>query len=94
MALKYVRAAADITELMKILWITVALLALTGSAFASDVLSDTPEGKSSMKQMGAYIVDLMPTVRAELETQNEGFFDVGRCDVHGRVRERRGQLRR
>ena len=146
MALKYVRAAADITELMKILWITVALLALTGSAFASDVLSDTPqnrakvvdeylkvvpvkdllddmteklaatvpennreafksmltkhfdldalvaaekqslakiftvgelramiayqstpEGKSSMKKMGAYIADLMPTVQAELE---------------------------
>src|SRR6516164_10881884 len=145
MALKYVRAAADITELMKILWITVALLALTGSAFASDVLSDTPqnrakvvdeylraipvkdllddmteklaatvpennreafksmltkhfdldalvaaekqslakiftvgelramiayqstpEGKSSMKKMGAYIADLMPVVQAEL----------------------------
>ena len=130
---------------MKILRITVVLLALTGSAFASDVLSDTPEnrakvvdeylraipvkdllddmteklaatvpennreafksmltkhfdldalvaaekqslakiftvgelratiayqstpeGKSSMKKMGAYIADLMPVVQAEL----------------------------
>ena len=130
---------------MKILRITVILLALTGSAFASDVLSDTPEnrakvvdeylraipvkdllddmteklaatvpennreafksmltkhfdldalvaaekqslakiftvgelramiayqstpeGKSSMKKMGAYIADLMPVVQAEL----------------------------
>src|SRR6516162_10046776 len=135
----------DITELMKILRITVVLFALTGSAFASDVLSDTPqnrakmvdeylkvvpvkdllddmteklaatvpednreafksmltkhfdldalvaaekqslakiftvgelrvmiayqstpEGKSSMKKMGAYIADLMPVVQAEL----------------------------
>jgi len=48
MALKYVRAAADITELMKILWITVALLALTGSAFASDVLSDTPQNRAKV----------------------------------------------
>ena len=131
---------------MKILRITVVLLALTGSAFASDALSDTPEnrakvvdeylkvipvkdllddmteklaatvpennreafksmltkhfdlnalvtaekqslvkiftvgelkamiayqsapeGKSSMKKMGAYMADLMPTVQAELE---------------------------
>ena len=130
---------------MKILRITIVLLALTGSAFASDVLSDTPEnrakvvdeylraipvknllddmteklaatvpennreafksmltkhfdldalvaaekqslakiftvgelramiayqstpeGKSSMKKMGAYIADLMPVVQAEL----------------------------
>jgi hypothetical protein len=35
-------------ELMKILRITVVLLALTGSAFASDVLSDTPENRAKL----------------------------------------------
>jgi hypothetical protein len=33
---------------MKILRITVVLLALTGSAFASDVLSDTPENRAKV----------------------------------------------
>jgi len=33
---------------MKILRITVILLALTGSAFASDVLSDTPENRAKV----------------------------------------------
>ena len=33
---------------MKILQITVVLLALTGSAFANDVLSDTPENRAKL----------------------------------------------
>ena len=114
---------------MKILRITVVLLALTGSGFADDILGDTPEnrakaageylslvptkdladdmaeklaatvpeekretfksmlakiftvgelkamiayqstpeGKSSLKKMGAYMADLMPVVQAELK---------------------------
>ena len=43
---------------MKILQITVLLLALTGSAFADDILSDTPENRA--KAAGEYL-SLVPT---------------------------------
>ena len=38
-----------------------------GELKAMIAYQSTPEGKSSMKKMGAYIADLMPTVQAELE---------------------------
>jgi hypothetical protein len=38
----------DIKELMRIFRITVVLLALTGSAFAGDALSDTPENRAKL----------------------------------------------
>ena len=49
---------SDTTELVKILRITVVLLALTGSAFADDMLSDTPENRA--KAVDEYL-SLVPT---------------------------------
>ena len=46
---------------------SLAKIFTVGELRAMIAYQSTPEGKSSMKKMGAYIADLMPTIRAELE---------------------------
>ena len=45
---------------------SLAKIFTVGELRAMIAYQSTPEGKSSMKKMGAYIADLMPVVQAEL----------------------------
>ena len=68
-------------ELMEILRVTVVLLVLTGSAFASDALSDTPESRAkavdeylSVVPVKDLVADLTERVAATVPESSRGIF--------------------